>query len=158
VNAGFSFQGLPSVSSEVPLMSDSKRPSNRQLFAVGKLQKVALLLLVVSSVLLVAMLTLEYLPLRLVAFGLLAVINLGTVIIIARLAKALKSPVHWLYVVLGFFPGLAQLSLLILVVKSATLLHAGGLRVGPLGLSHPQLEALRAPQQVPPLADTPPDR
>ncbi|MFM7162750.1 MAG: hypothetical protein ACKO3P_20525 [Planctomycetaceae bacterium] len=139
-------------------MSHSQRPSNRQLFVVGKLQKIALLLLVVSSVFLVAMLTLQDLPLRLVAFGVLVVVNIVTVIFIARLAKALKSPVHWLYVILGFFPGLAQVSLLILVIKSAVLLHAGGLNPGLLGVSNAQLESLRAPDQAAPLADAPLDR
>ncbi|MFM8288460.1 MAG: hypothetical protein ACKOGA_17340 [Planctomycetaceae bacterium] len=139
-------------------MSHSERPSNRQLFVVGKLQKIALLLLVVSSVFLVAMLTLQDLPLRLVAFGVLVVVNIVTVIFIARLAKALKSPVHWLYVILGFFPGLAQVSLLILVIKSAVLLHAGGLNPGLLGVSNAQLESLRAPDQAAPLADAPLDR
>ncbi|MFM8221460.1 MAG: hypothetical protein ACKOJF_21320, partial [Planctomycetaceae bacterium] len=131
-------------------MSHSQRPSNRQLFVVGKLQKIALLLLVVSSVFLVAMLTLQDLPLRLVAFGVLVVVNIVNVIFIARLAKALKSPVHWLYVILGFFPGLAQVSLLILVIKSAVLLHAGGLNPGLLGVSNAQLESLRAPDQAAP--------
>ncbi|MFM8580161.1 MAG: hypothetical protein ACKOFW_01530 [Planctomycetaceae bacterium] len=139
-------------------MSHSQRPSNRQLFVVGKLQKIALLLLVVSSVFLVAMLTLQDLPLRLVAFGVLVVVNIVNVIFIARLAKALKSPVHWLYVILGFFPGLAQVSLLILVIKSAVLLHAGGLNPGLLGVSNAQLESLRAPDQAAPLADAPLDR
>jgi len=124
-------------------VSSAERPSNRQLFAVGKLQKVAMILLVVSSGVLAGMLVSSDLVVRLGLFGLLAMVNIATVIFLGRLAYALKEQFSWVYIGLGFFPVLAQLAVGILIVKAAVLLRSGGLRVGPFGVSHAQLEGLK---------------
>lgn len=125
-------------------MSSVERPSNRQLFAVGKLQKSAMGLLLMSSVLLAGMIFIADMPLRLVAFLGLALVSVASVVFISRLAHALKSSAPWLYITMGFFPGLAQVALLILVIQSGVLLMSGGLRLGLFGVSNDDLEALRA--------------
>ncbi len=103
--------------------------TNPEVVEVGKRQKAIIWLILIS------------IPAIFIPFTSL-VVGLISVYFIYKLAKAVKSSLAWLYIILGFLPLISLLALLHLNAKATRALREKGLKVGLMGASSSDLDNL----------------